>query len=101
MHHVSIPDDVVLTLQPQRAAGARVRFRSGFKKLIPVDCLGADEMLFQIGMNRSGGNLGARSALDCPGATFVLTDGKERDQPEELIAFADQPYKAAFFEPIA
>src|SRR5690242_18711007 len=89
------------SLQPERPAGPRVGFRAGFKKLIPVYCLGADEVLFQIGMNGSGGNLSTRSALDRPCAAFILAHGKERDQPEKLIALADQPYQAAFSESIA
>ena len=59
MHHVAILHDVVLAFETQCAFGAGVGFGAGFQQLVPADGFGADEVLFQIGVDRAGGFDGA------------------------------------------
>ena len=98
---VAILHDVVLTFQSERAFGARVGFRTRFEKLIPADGFGADEMLFQIGVNRAGRFLREGVGGNLPGAAFILAGGEKRNQPEQLIRGADQAYESTLFETIA
>ena len=55
MHHVAILHDVVFAFQAQRAFAAGVGFGTSFQQLVPANSFGANEMLFQIGMNRARG----------------------------------------------
>src|SRR5262244_1539522 len=48
VHHVSVLDDVVLALEPQRAFGTRVGLGTGLDELVPADRLGADEVFLEI-----------------------------------------------------
>ena len=36
-----------------------------------------------------------------PGAALVLAGGEEADQPQQLVALADQPHQAALVQPVA
>src|ERR1700726_2867230 len=47
VHYVAVLHNVVLTLQAQRAFGARICFRARFEKLVPADGFGPDEMFFR------------------------------------------------------
>jgi hypothetical protein len=53
VHHVAVLHDVVFAFEPQRAFGAGIGFGAGFEKLVPADGFGADEMLFQVGVDRT------------------------------------------------
>src|SRR5579864_6525165 len=77
VHHISILHDVVLPLKTQGALGAGVGLRSRFEELIPADGFGADEVLFEIGMNRPSRFLRARVNRNLPSATFVLARCEE------------------------
>ena len=55
MHHVAVLHDVFFAFETQSAFGAGVGFRAGFEQLVPANGLGADEVLFQIGMDGAGG----------------------------------------------
>ncbi len=77
MHHVTVLHDVVLALQAKRAFGAGVGFGARFEQLIPADGFGADEVFFEVGVDRSCRFLGARVRRDGPGAAFVLAGGKK------------------------
>ena len=79
MQHISILDNVVLTLQPQRAFGAGVGFGAGFQELIPTDGFSANEVLFQIRMNSAGCFDSSGIDRDSPGAALIFAGGEERD----------------------
>ncbi len=101
VHHVAVLDDVVLALQAQGAAGAGVGFRAGFEQGVPVDDLGADEVLLQIGVDGAGGLDGACSTWNSPGAAFVLAHGEKGDKAHQFVGLADEPHQAAFLQVVA
>src|SRR5262245_4122840 len=53
IHHVAILHEVVLPLESKSALGTCVGLGSSFEKLIPVNRLGADEVLLEIRMDRA------------------------------------------------
>ncbi len=59
MHHIAILHDVVFAFETQRAFGSRVRFGTRFQQLIPANCLCANEMVFEVGVDRTGAILRA------------------------------------------
>ena len=81
MHHIPILDDVIFAFQSQRAFGAGVGFGARFQQLIPANRLCADEVFFQIGVNRPRAVLRSRIQRNRPGSAFIFAGGEERDQP--------------------
>ena len=81
--------------------GAGVGLGAGAEQRIPVDDLGADEVLFQVGVDGAGGLDGARVRGHGPGAALVLAHGEERDQAHELVGLADEAHQAALLEAVA
>src|SRR5580704_2304047 len=79
MHDVPVLHDIVFPFEAQRPLGAGVGFGACFQQLIPANCLSADEVFFEVGVNRSGGVLCSRVHGNCPGTAFVFSGGKERN----------------------
>ena len=77
MHHITVFHDVLLAFQSQRAAIARFSLGAGVQQLVPVDGFGANEVMFQIGVDRSCRIDGFRSALHGPGAALIFAHGEE------------------------
>ena len=77
VHHVAVFHDVLLAFEAEGAAGAGFGFGAGFEQLIPMNGLGADEMMLQIGVDGAGRVDGLGAALDSPGAALVFADGEE------------------------
>jgi hypothetical protein len=77
VHHISILHDVILSFEPELALGACVGFGAGFEQLIPADGFCPDEMLFEIGVNGSGGFDRASMNGNGLGAAFVFA-GREK-----------------------
>src|SRR6266542_1297199 len=101
IHHVAVLDNVLLALQPQCTLGARARFGSGVEKLVPVDRLGADEVLLEIRVDRTRRLLRASAARHGPGAAFVFADGEEGDQPQKFVSLANEACQSALVQPVA
>ncbi len=101
VHDIPILHNVVLAFEPQRAFGSGVGFGTRFQQLIPANRFGADEVLFQIGVNRAGAVLRSRIQRDRPGAAFVFAGGEKRNQSQQVIALADQARESAFGQSIA
>src|SRR5579859_1160907 len=101
VHDVAILHDVVLAFEAQRAFRAGVGFRASFQQLVPANGFGADEMLFQVGVNCARGLLGAGVGRNLPGAAFVLAGGEKRNQAKQLVSRADEADQAALFETVA
>ena len=57
MHHVAIFHDVLLAFEAQGAAGSGFGFGAGIEQLVPADGFGANEMMFEIGVDGAGGFL--------------------------------------------
>jgi len=55
VHHVAIFDDVVFAFEAEGAAGAGFGFGAGVEQLVPMDGLGANEVVFEIRVDRSRG----------------------------------------------
>ena len=54
----------------------------------------ADEMLLQVGMDRSGCFLSTAVYRDSPCAAFIFPDGEEADESKKLVAFANEADQA-------
>ena len=89
VHHVAILHDVVFAFEAQRAFGAGVGFGAGFEQLVPADGFSADEMLFQIGVDGTGGFHGAGVDGNRPGAAFVFAGGEEGNQSQQRVAWCE------------
>ena len=59
VHDVAVLHDIVFAFEAESTFGASVGFRAGFEELVPSNGFCTDEMLFEIGVNRSGGFLRA------------------------------------------
>src|SRR5579884_3278558 len=97
---VAILHEVVFAFEAQGALRAGRGFRSGGEQRIPVDRLRPDEVLLEVGVDRAGGLLRARVGGHGPGAALVLAHGEEADQPEQLVAAADETDQAALLEAV-
>src|SRR5258708_26790192 len=75
VHHISISHDVVFAFQAESAAGAGVGFGASFEELVPADGFGADEVVFEIGVDGSSSLHCAGVYRDGPGAAFVFATG--------------------------
>src|SRR6185312_8852716 len=55
---------------------------------------------FEVGVDGSGGLLGARVGGNGPGAALVFAGGEEADEPEQFVTLADEADEAAFRESV-
>src|SRR5882672_8636515 len=101
VHHIAVLNDVIFAFESQCAFGARVGFGTGFEKLILADGLCADEVFFQVGVNRPGGFLRARLSRNLPGAALVFARCEKRNQAQQFVSGPNQPHEAALSESIA
>src|ERR1035441_7915013 len=74
---VAVLDDVFLALQTELALVASAGIAAEIDQRFPVHHFGANELLFEIGVNNAGGL--HRSAVhgDGPGAALVVSGGEE------------------------
>src|SRR6185312_13022003 len=91
VHHVAILHNIFLSFEPQRAFGAGRGCRTGIEQRIPADCLGANKMMLEVGVNRARRLRSLRARRHRPRAALVLAGGEKADQAQELVALADQP----------
>src|ERR1700690_2348512 len=101
VHHVPVLHDVVFAFQTQRAFGAGVGFGAGFEQRVPADGFGADEVVFEVGMDGSCALHGARIYGDSPGAAFVFAGGEKRNESQKRVGFADEAGEAALGQAVA
>src|SRR4051812_26966550 len=101
VHYVAILHHVFLAFQAQSAADARGGLRAGIQQLIPANGLGADEVVLEIGMDGARGLRRFGPHRHRPCAAFVLTGGEEADEPQQLVALADEAHQAALVQSIA
>src|SRR5271165_7550556 len=66
-----------------------------------MDGLGADEMMFEIGVDDACSVHSFRSALNSPRTALILANREERDEAQQLICLADEPHQSAFFQLVA
>ena len=101
VHHVAVLCDVLLAFEAQCALGTSRSFGAGFEQRIPANRFGANEVMFQVRVNRAGGLRSFRANRDRPGAAFVFASRKKADQPLQLIALANQADETAFAQAVA
>src|SRR5690349_18637389 len=81
--HVAVLDDVLFAFQPQLALVARARVAAQIDHGLPVDDLGADELLLEVGVDGARG-LDRRAVHgNGPGAALVLARGEKTHQAEQ------------------
>src|SRR5438093_11266380 len=81
---VSVLDSILPPLDPQLASSAQGVHRAGGDELIHRGDLGADEVLFEIGVDLGGRDRRGRVALAWPGPNFRLACGEVGDQAARL-----------------
>ena len=96
MHDVAVGDDVLLAFQPQLAGVARAGFAVQRDVVVIGDGLGADETLFEVGVDHAGRRRRLGAAMDGPGARFLRADrelGGGGGQPVARAAITREPRK--------
>src|SRR5215467_11178840 len=98
VHHVTVFDDVVLSLQPHFAGLLGRDLAAQCHEIAVGDGFGADEALLEVAVNGASGlgRLGASG--DGPGSRLFGSDREEGDEAEHPIAFTDQPVEAGFLQ---
>ena len=96
MHHVAVGDDIFLAFEAQLAGIASAGFAVERDVIVIRDRLGADEALFEIGVDHPGRARRLGAAIDGPGARFLRTHREIGDEVEQLVTGADQAIEAGF-----
>ena len=98
MQHVAIGDDVFLAFQPQLAAIAGAGFAIQPDIVVIGDGFGANEPLFEIGVNDGGRLRRLGTARNRPGTRFLRTNSEIGDQMQQRVAGTDQTIETRLFE---
>src|SRR6185437_11231581 len=96
---VAVLHHVILPFEPELARVARAGLTGKRHIIIIGNGLGADEALLEIGMDDAGGLWGASALGHGPGPRFLWPGGEIGNEPQELIALADEAVQAGFGEP--
>jgi hypothetical protein len=86
VEYVAVLHDVLFAFKAQDALCARGRFAACREQVVPADGLGADEVMFEVGVNGACGLRGLGASCYCPGAALVFAGGKKTDQAQQFIA---------------
>src|SRR5260221_6148007 len=78
--HVSVLDNVFLAFEAQQPFLADTWITGMIDERLPVDDLGANEFLLEVGMNRAGGLHRRAADGNRPGAYFRFSGGEKRHQ---------------------
>ena len=85
MNDVAILDDIFLALQPEFTFGLAFGHRAERDQVIVSDNFGADKSALDIGVDFTGGLMRGSVTAGCPGADFILADGKKGLQIEQIV----------------
>src|SRR5689334_3700933 len=99
MHHVAIGDYVVLAFEPHLSCFLGAGLTIVRDVIAITDGLGADEALFEIGMNCASRLWRPGSLRDGPGARLLRTGGEIGDQVQKCVAGTYQAVEAGFRQP--
>src|SRR3954447_21978009 len=99
MHHVAVLDDVILALDADLAGLAALRLTAERDQILPLDDFGADEPLFEVGVDLPRGAGGHGPSRDGPGIPRGTARRKERDEPQEIVARADHVEEPRLLQP--
>ena len=79
-NNISILNFVVFSLLEIFSLSLTLRLTTQSDKIFVFHDFCADEPLFEVGMNDSGGLWGLFSVLDCPRSDFIVTGSEEVDE---------------------
>src|ERR1700744_6291903 len=99
--HVAVLDDVLFAFEAQQALFTYAGVAAEIDEVLPVHDLRTDELLFEIGMDRTCGFDGGAVDRDRPCAHFGITRCEETHGAEKTISGLDDALQTAFFEAIA
>src|ERR1700746_4120833 len=99
MHNVAVLYDILGAFQPHATGVFCALLAAMGDKIGIADRLGADEALFEIGMDAARSLRCLGSPLNRPGARLLWANGKERDQVEQLVPGSDHPCETGLLEP--
>src|SRR5690606_23530805 len=98
VHDVAVLHDVLLALHPQLPLGARVGDAARLHQVLVAHHLGADEAALEVGVDLAGRLRRLGAALDGPGAHLLLAGREEGDEPQRVVAGADEALEAGALE---
>ena len=96
MQDVAVGDRVLRAFDPQLAGILGALLTAAGDVVVIGDHFGADEALFEIGMNGAGGLRRFGTFAYRPGVRLLGADREEGDEIEEGIAGANDPRLAGF-----
>src|SRR6185437_16838333 len=99
MQDVAIGNDIFLAFQPKLARIARAGFAVERNIVAIGDGFGANESLFEIGVDHAGRGRRLGAAMDGPGARFLRTHREIGDEVKQLVSGADQPVETGLLQP--
>src|SRR5690606_38841551 len=98
VEHVPFLDPVFLAFQAQAAGLAGPGLAPVADEVLVTDGFGADETLFEIGMDHPGGLRRGRTALHRPGADFLDPGSEVGLQAQQLVGRPDHPVQARLLQ---
>src|SRR5713101_5503296 len=99
MHDIAIADNVVDAFEPHAAGISGTLFAAKGSEIGIGDRLGAYEAPLEIGVDLAGRLRCPGSSLDRPGMRFLRAGGKERNQPQQRVASANDAGETGLLEP--
>src|SRR5579863_1542080 len=99
--NVAVFDDVVFALEAELAFVAGAAIAAEVDQRLPVDHFGADELLFEIGVDGAGGLHGRTVLGNGPGPAFVFAGSEKAHQSEQRVGSGDQALQARFLQSVA
>ncbi len=93
---IAVLDFVVAAFDAVEAFFPGVRDGAAADEVIPADGFGFDEAFFEVGMDASGGLGGGGAGGDGPGTDFLVVEGEEGAEAEDVIGGADEGADAGF-----
>src|SRR5579863_3167981 len=96
-YHVAFLHDIFLAFEADLSFLPRGCKTSGSEEIIPANDFRANETLFDVAVNGSGGFDCGRALANRPGADFRLACGEKRSQTHQLVGRANQAVESRLF----
>src|SRR5579862_618162 len=100
VHHVAVLHDIIFSFRAQFARGAAAFFAFVVHKIVVAGDFGADEALFKISVDHTRRARRFPAFLNLPRAHFDFAGRQIRAKAQQVVAFVDQPVKAAFLHAV-
>ena len=98
MHNITILNDVILAFDTHFTGFADGGFGTILNIVVVLDDLGADETLFEVGVDDTGTLRGLPACIISSGLHFHLSGGDEGLQIQQRIGFLNQAVHATFLQ---